>query len=379
MSTMELILHIGTEKTGTTSIQRFLRVNREALAGQSVLYPVSPGNQNHVGLTVSAQAPSKRGPLRKQLGIRNETDARRYRDELWQKLQAEAAERTYRLAVLSSEHLSSRLLEQDEIAWLRDKLSRLAARIRVVVYIRRQDDFLLSTYSTAVKSGATKPLSWPQERAIQDRYDHWRLLERWANIFGRENIVCRRFERPLLKDGDVVADFLDAAGIEVHADFERPEEVNEALDAESLEFLRLFNAHVPRFVGKKINPSRDNVVALLSRASRGALLTMAEDDLARFMALFHESNAKVAEAWFGGARRDSDNPLFAPRSDSRARVREAALTPERAVELCAWLWQEKQAQLARVAGRLERRAQGAGAKRKAGKAGGKRRRAAPPP
>jgi len=348
---MDVILHIGTEKTGTTSIQRFFRLNRERLAERGILYPVAPGRQNHTGLAVSAQV-SKRTPLHKSLGVRNEADASKFRDQLWSQLAGEFAAKPYRMAVFSSEHCSSRLLDESEVAWLRDALLRFAARVRVVVYIRRQDDFLLSTYSTAVKSGACAPLRLPQERIVQNRYDLWPLLERWSAVFGRENVICRKFERASLKDGDVVTDFLDAAGIEPDAEFQRPEDLNEALDAETLEFLRLLNKHVPRFKARKLNPLRDNLVTLLNKASRGPLLTLGEAELAGFMAQFDESNAKVARAWFGGVRTDSDNPLFLPRSDSRQRVQQVALTPERAVELCALLWQEKQAQLNRLTARL---------------------------
>ena len=69
---MDLYLHIGTEKTGTTSVQKFFKANRALLAKNGIVYPVAPGKQNHMGLAASAQDTAKRGPLRKSLGIRNE-------------------------------------------------------------------------------------------------------------------------------------------------------------------------------------------------------------------------------------------------------------------------------------------------------------------
>ena len=50
----ECILHIGTEKTGTTSIQKFLATNRTLLKANGVLYPLSPGKVNHIGLEAYA-------------------------------------------------------------------------------------------------------------------------------------------------------------------------------------------------------------------------------------------------------------------------------------------------------------------------------------
>jgi hypothetical protein len=363
---MELYLHIGTEKTGTTSVQKFFRANREVLAENGIIYPLAPGKQNHMGLAASAQDIGKRGPLRKSLGIKTEADARTFRAEMLSGLAEELAERPYKLAFMSGEHCSSRLLEDEEVQWLKDALAKFFDKIHIILYIRRQDDYLLSTYSTSVKSGATAALRIPPERAIEHRYDHWSVLSRWARIFGRERIICRKFERSNLKSGDIVDDVLEVAGIDPGLGFSRPEDVNEALDAETLEFLRLFNKFVPRFEGREVNPLRDNIVGLLSKVSDGPLITMDEGELDRFMALFNESNRKVADEYFGGPIAGSDNPLFLPRSDKRARTREAVLTAERAVELCAVLWQEKQAQLDRIVERAKR-------KKEAAKAGRQRR------
>jgi hypothetical protein len=362
---MDLYLHIGTEKTGTTSVQKFLRKNRELLARNGILYPEAPGPQNHTGLAAAAQDVEKVGPLRKSLGLTSEEAVRKHRAEMMAAFKAELGARPWKTVVMSGEHCSSQLGEDAEVRWLKDWLAPLFDTIRIVIYLRRQDDFLLSLYSTAVKSGATHSIRVPADKALKARYDHWGLLERWAHVFGREAMICRRFERARLKNGDIVDDFLDAAGIDPGLDFERPEDVNESMDAETLEFLRLFNQHVPRFEKGKVNPSRDNVVSLLSKASgSGPLLTLGADELARFMGQFHDGNARVAAEYFGGARSDSDDPLFAPRADTRARTRQAVLTVERAVELCARLWQEKQAQVDRIAERAKRRRDAARGERK---------------
>ncbi len=262
---MDLFLHIGTEKTGTTSVQKFFKANRELLKRNGIVYPAAPGNQNHTGLAASAQDEEKRGPLRKSLGIKNRADVLRFRAEMLTELAAELSERPYKTAFMSGEHCSSRLLDDVEVQWLKDELGRFFDKMHIIVYIRRQDDYLLSTYSTSVKSGSTHPLRIPPDRTIEQRYDHWDMLQRWARVFGRDKVICRKFERATLKSGDIVDDVMDIAGIDPALGFERPEDVNEALDAETLEFLRLFNKFVPRFEGKDLNPVRDNIVPLLSK------------------------------------------------------------------------------------------------------------------
>jgi len=352
---MDLYLHIGTEKTGTTAIQRFFKTNREALAERDICYPTAPGNENHLALARAALLFDKRGALRRTAQIRTDDDVHNFRKTLLADLSAELTARPYRFAVMSNEHCSSHLLDDEEVVWLKDALAPLFDRIRIVVYLRRQDDYLLSSYSTAVKSGVTHTLAIPRERAIHVHYDHWDLLSRWARVFGRDNIIARRFEKTSLKSGDVVDDFLDCTGIEASSSFQRPDTANESLDAESLEFLRLFNEHIPRLTDDGISPLRDNVVPLLSKISKGPLLTLPEAELADFMALFRDSNAKVAAEYFGGVPSGGDDPLFAPRNDTRPRVTGVTLSVERTVEICAWLWQNKQAQVDRVTERLKKK------------------------
>jgi hypothetical protein len=352
---VKLYLHIGTEKTGTSSVQNFFGNNRELLARAGVLYPETPGNRNHTGLAGAAQEISTRGALRKTMNIKTNQDVENLRARIIQGLASEFASRPFHTVVMSGEHCSSRLLTDEEVGWLKDVLAPHFDKIYIVVYLRRQDDFLLSTYSTGVKSGVTRRLDIPPDEIIRDRYDYWNLISRWARVFDEEQIICRKFERTALKSGDIIDDILDVMGIEAKTEFDRPKDANESLDAETLEFLRLFNAHVPRFVEGSLNPARANVVGLLSQISRGPLITLPDAELHKFMGFFAESNRKVADAYFGGARNESDDALFGPRSDSRPRTPPVDLSPEKAVEIAAYLWQRKQEQVDRVLERTKRR------------------------
>ncbi len=47
---MQIFLHLGAAKTGTTSVQYFLKKNRNKLLTQNILYPTSMGEDNHLEL-----------------------------------------------------------------------------------------------------------------------------------------------------------------------------------------------------------------------------------------------------------------------------------------------------------------------------------------
>ena len=56
---MKLILHIGTAKTGTTTLQHWFASNRESLQAQGIYYPKSLGKVNHRALSIFAMNPER--------------------------------------------------------------------------------------------------------------------------------------------------------------------------------------------------------------------------------------------------------------------------------------------------------------------------------
>lgn len=330
---MDLTLHIGTEKTGSTSIQRFLAKNRARLREAGVLFPLAPGLDNQKALTAIAEEKSEDSALQEIFDIRTKSDLQQFRQDLRQKLRKELREGSCSHVVMSNEHCSSRLRDHSQVDFLRTFLGEFFDRIRILVYIRRQDDFLVSTYSTMVKTGRTNPIHVPSAKGQLRRYDHWDLLSRWADVFGRENIICRKYDRSELVDGDIIKDFGVQAGVPTAPEYERPVMTNESLDAEALEFLRIFNRYYNR------TGHRSQLVQALAAISDGPLVTLPEDELVKFMGLFKESNEKVATEYFGGPIEGSDNPLFPARTDRRVRDVYKPLSIDRAVQIAALLWQ----------------------------------------
>lgn len=60
---MKCFLHIGTEKTATTTIQSFLSLNRKRLREYGYFYPESIGFLNHSSLSIAAYELTKRDDL----------------------------------------------------------------------------------------------------------------------------------------------------------------------------------------------------------------------------------------------------------------------------------------------------------------------------
>ena len=290
---MDLALHIGSGKTGTSSIQHFMNRNRDRLAELGHLYPESPGRTRHarLGLFIKPDALLGNTPSWRRQGFASPEDFREaFRSKLFAEINASGLSRV----VLSDEALYGS--PNNALRQLRSFTDGIAGRVRVIVYLRRQDDHLISRYQQVVKVGDVRRLgAWAQQDFGQT-YDYRGKLGTWQRLVEPTELVVRRFERDSFVDGSLFADFLDAVGIDVPADeLEQVTNRNESLDAEAVEFLRLLNVY--RVENEGAEPRQiDNrkLVTRLSEASTGPTLTLPDSVLDEYMATWEESNRAVA-------------------------------------------------------------------------------------
>src|SRR5271163_1194160 len=108
-------LHIGTEKTGTTSIRNFLAQNRATLLAQGYLYPTAAGEPGHGALTAFALDDSKSDSTRLALGIDRPDLVPAFRQDLLAAFDKEIAASGASQIIVSNELLSTRLRTMDEL------------------------------------------------------------------------------------------------------------------------------------------------------------------------------------------------------------------------------------------------------------------------
>ena len=202
-----LVLHIGANKTGSTAIQEFLRLNAAAL--HAFGYVVAPTDLTRGGEVTGhhiwhieqlrADIPTGRERLTKQI------------HELMRTLGED------KHLVLSAENLAN----PDGAEQM---FSEVASQYdtRVILYIRRQDELLLS--------------SWQQwESKIDDDFWAWlvlgvgvrgdwaQVLQAWERVVPRAQITVRLYERARMPEGDIVLDFAHLLGLSDRlSDLRRP-------------------------------------------------------------------------------------------------------------------------------------------------------------
>ena len=337
------ILHIGTEKTGSTSIQRFLHLNRRRLARGGWLYPETAGRPSNNALVVHAKDAPEPDLLPSGLDATDPVALADWKvrfvvehcEEVLPFLRSGDATLVY-----SSEHMQSRLCDLEEIRRVARLLRALVDEVRVVVWLRRQDRFALSAHGTAVKAGSAAEFDFAAINARGPYYDYRLLLDNWAGVFGDASMTVRVFERERLIGGDVVNDFRASTGVGARLrGLREPEAENRALSVGALGVLRAYNAgrfDAARLDGFDAGTLRAWLIRRLETEDDpwGALRPAREEAVA-FQSRFDAANAEVAERWLGGEGFDASFDAYPERAAPEPSERVATMRLERLVD--EWL------------------------------------------
>ncbi|HMK90324.1 MAG TPA: hypothetical protein VK446_11920 [Methylocystis sp.] len=237
----KVILHIGLEKTGTTSFQRFCFENSRVLRARGVLYPTqslafSRRSHNHASLVAAYLEGTGYVDL-------DMTPSWRGREETLASLRQEIEAAQAPTILLSAEHFSSRLTPVE--------IGRLAADFAdcdcvVAIVVRAHEPRVCSAYSSTIRSGRDLTLDEFVAELATPGNAYLRYAEtvlRWEHAFGRENIRLFNFE----KSRDLIADLIRnivGPGFTARAGAQYVD--NKRYGAVALEALRRINADFPR-------------------------------------------------------------------------------------------------------------------------------------
>lgn len=296
----KIILHIGCEKTGSTSIQRFLFKNRKVLLKtHGILYPISltspysHSRGNHTRLGIYTCDENKK--LAKRLSKRVNLD--KFREEIEKKFSREIENTSFNMLLLSNEWLH-RVRNPQEFLRLKTFLGKVSDEIEIVLYIRRQDKLALSRYSTSIKAGNFKPFRFPNPHKRQGRlpylYDFYSIYENWVNFFGRGNVKIRIFDPEKLTGQDVVRDFISFLDIPSNGFTFIPPK-NTSLTDSGIRIMRQMNYisrrfRMPTFVRKPL-------IQIFSLIFSGKPHLSSKNQCASFLSRFSESNKRLSDQY----------------------------------------------------------------------------------
>jgi hypothetical protein len=283
-----LTLHIGIQRTGTTGLQRALAANRDRLATFGICYPFEKTNHQTIawrlrrGTMTGAKLAKKLGPYSRFGHI-----------------------------ILSGEDFCT----HTELDWIEPL--RQIYDVDAIVYLRRQDHWLMSWYNQHVKWPFSRrhSIMSPQEflGAIGEFpwLDFDRMLDPWEEALGRDRVTVRVVEPGQVTD--TTSDFLDHLGIDRSALQIDHSLNNDSLPPEMLEFVRRAGMY-------DLPPAaRAAVIRLVQNIARSAdcsaktLYTAAERQ--GVLDRYEASNSALARRWFDRDRlfleaRPNDDDLY---------------------------------------------------------------------
>jgi hypothetical protein len=267
-----LTLHIGIHRTGTTGLQRALAANRERLPALGKCYPFKETNHQDIAWAIHRGKMTGKDLVKK---------LERYADKGH--------------IILSGEDFCIHR-NLDWLAPLREVYD-----VDAIVYLRRQDHWLMSWYNQHIK--------WPFSRrhsvmtpgeflACLDEFywlDFEHMLGLWEQALGREKVTLRIIEKGQVEDA--IGDFLDHVGIDAKTLAFDASAQNDSLPTETLEYVRRAGMYdIP-------GPERVAIIGFLQEVAKSAnckartLYTAAERQ--GVLDRFEGSNRAAARHWFG--------------------------------------------------------------------------------
>ncbi len=316
---MHLILHIGTEKTGSTALQTYLETHRDALAASGFALPDFLDSSNHRELASVFIRDEADDEYLQVQNIVDPAERAKRRALLIEKLATQVERDRHQLhtMLISSEHFHSRLLEADEVNRFIGTIKPLFRSIRVLCYLRRQELMALSFYTQKLRGGFVPPSILPMQGVRARRpglppyFDFESLLDRWAGAVGEQSVEPKIYERSKMVSGDVIADFFAQIGCQLPA-VPKKDALNKSFSAAGQLAFLAFNGALSK--GSRSASDLDVLRARLDRylqdAAPGEPLLPSRADADEFAAAFEESNRRVARRWF-----DQDELFSEPRPD----------------------------------------------------------------
>lgn len=205
---MKAIVHIGTEKTGTSSIQMFLYKNRKKLIRSGYHFLQSAGKTNNWALPAFFSADDRFNDLYRDEGIKEIDQFKlNFFDQFERELRT--VKKNIHTVIISSEHFHSRIRTKEEMKDLRHFLSGYFDEVKIVCYLREQAATCASWYSTSMKSGGT--LTFPEfiQRCRPGNYyfNYYDVLSNWEMHFGIESLDVALFSQDRFLNGNLLDDF----------------------------------------------------------------------------------------------------------------------------------------------------------------------------
>lgn len=314
----QVYIHIGPPKTGTTTIQNSLFINRDTLLENGVYVP-------RTGSLVDKCH-------HHNLGYELIKDPRFIKSNgTWRDLSNELRKVDAKKIILSSENLIR--CTDGNIRTIKEYLRDYETYI--VFYVRRQDMRIQSQWAQGAKMPFRPDIDMPfPEWIYKNNYqinksDYYEIYQQWKRIFG-ENILIRVLEKGQLQ-GTLFEDFLATVGVDNPQKYKTSEDKNVSPGIKTLSMILEYK----RLLGPKIDERKlARILHVIKEYGeekgwnneKWSFLTREIYD--KIMSRYEESNKKLAMEYF-----HRDQLFFEPFEEKNGIRSTVDFTPAELLEL----------------------------------------------
>jgi hypothetical protein len=298
MQRPRLYVHIGTQKTGTTTIQNTLYKNTSDLKKEGIIYL---GRYRKLAAQI------------RTIQNINQNLNNSFKDAITNDVQKYLNSNVKSFVISNEKFTGDKLIGYKNSNLIAKSLKKITENlgldIYIIIYIRRQDDFFEATYSQRIFSGESYSF-----KSFLNKFDrshfHWdELIESYSKVFGKEKIIVRRYDNEHLPHRDsLIHDFGEAINSNFLSQFEDTSSQNLGLTRNSLEILKIVNKH---FNKKDRDYLRKTIKKLVSKDPYDGYSFFNSKDRKDFLSIYEESNKKVLDLYIN----DNSDKLF-PEPDS---------------------------------------------------------------
>ncbi len=293
MKRKTILLHIGTPKTGTSSIQQSLALAAANGVLGSVCYPVWRNDRNQQRLAMVYPPGAMWATWVRQVFPGRPAEYRRMREQYRQFIFEEL--RIASSAVISAETLSS--LAPEGVGQLRRDLEAVGYRdFHIVLYIRDPADFYLSQTQQDLRGYPVPPL-------VKDpgsfKYDFLQAADTWERFFPGK-VIVRSF--PTDPRHDVVDDFASVLKeFFGTAPLPAPSRMNITVSAEAMQILQDYRQTFWSHEGGLLTPDAALLVHFLSASTHEVPQTKPalKQQVVEQVRAAHKADAEVLYARYG--------------------------------------------------------------------------------
>ncbi|SFK83267.1 hypothetical protein [Shimia haliotis] len=250
-----VIVHIGAQKTGSTSLHRFLKLNQEALAGRvDIRVPTKGSLTRELGKTCAMYSLKPAAHKTSLVNLLGQVRAELEGDE--------------RVCIISHENIIGAMMGRRDVRALYPRAGEIMGLIEAelapfkpdyVFYTRERDGWLKSVYNQAVKSDSYAGTKAQFEAEVAEARDWSAVAQEIADVVGKDRLSVFALEEETTPErpGQQLLKLAGLTDDEINTLAPLAGRSNQSLNAGSLEFMRQLNG-----LGLA-QPARKKVAALV--------------------------------------------------------------------------------------------------------------------